>query len=180
MEFQQGSDWYAIRVSPNCERRVADALKGKEFESFLPLCWQYRTWGNRIRKVQRAMIPGYVFGRFDPEKRLPVLTIPGVAYIVGTRNGPTSVDPYELAVVRKIAQSSAMSEPWPFLAAGQPITLEYGPLRGISGKLISVNADWKVVVSITLLQRSVAVIVDRSWVRPAARHEVTHALHQTA
>jgi transcription antitermination factor NusG len=89
-----------------------------------------------------------------------------VVYVVGTRSGPLPVDPEELATVRRIADLAAVAEPWPFLAEGQPVTLEHGPLRGITGVLVSIKTGWKVVVSVTLLQRSVAVEVDRAWVRP--------------
>ena len=173
-------NWYAVRVNANCERIVAAAMESKGLGSFFPRCWQYRRWANRNRKVERALIPGYVFGRFHCEKRLPILTIPGVAYIVGTSAGPLPVDPHELAAIRKVAASGATAEPWPFLKAGQLVTLENGPLRGVPGRLISVNANWKVVVSITLLQRSVAVEVERSWVRPASEYDVNCRLAGTA
>ena len=165
-------DWFAVRVNSNCERRTVTALTGKGYESFVPLCWQYRNWSNRIRKVERAMIPGYVFSRFNPEDRLPILTIPGVTYIVGTSAGPLPVDPDELAALRRIAESSALAEPWPFLSAGQVVKLASGPLRGLCGRLVSTSRDTKVVVSVTLLQRSVAVEVERSWIRPADETQV--------
>lgn len=167
--------WFAVRVNANCERRTVAALTGKGFESFVPLCWQYRNWSNRTRKVERALMPGYVFSRFDPDFRLPILTIPGVAYIVGTSSGPVPVDPDELQAIRKVAESSAIAEPWPFLSAGQFVTLDNGPLRGLCGRLVSTGKDMKVVVSVTLLQRSVAVEVDRAWVRPASQQDLTQA-----
>ena len=160
--------WYALRVRPNSERRTVAALEAKGFEAIVPLCWRYRTWANRLRKVQRAMIPGYVFVRFEAQLRMPILTVPGVCYIVGTRSGPVPVDPDELVVIRRIADSPAMSEPWPFLSVGQTVSLEGGPLRGIYGRLISQGKNLKVIVSISLLQRSVAVEVDRCWVRPSS------------
>ena len=163
--------WYAIRVNANCERRTAAALASKGYESYFPTCWQFRYWAKRSRRVERAMIPGYVFARFDPEKRLPILTIPGIAYVIGTRSGPTPVDPEELEVIRRIAESSSTAEPWPYLAVGQTVLLEAGPLRGLRGKLVSVSSHLKVIVSISLLQRSVAVEVDRGWVRRSDEHE---------
>jgi transcription antitermination factor NusG len=163
--------WYAIRVNANCERRAVDVLRAKGYESLVPLGWHYRTWANRLRKVERAMIPGYVFSRFDPQFRMPILTAPGVAYIVGTRSGPIPVDPHELAAICRIAESAAIAEPWPFLTVGQIVSLESGPLRGVRGRLVSQGRDTKVVVSITLLQRSVAVEVDRSWICPTRESE---------
>jgi transcription antitermination factor NusG len=119
----------------------------------------------------RALIPGYVFARFDPNKRLPILTVPGVAYVIGTRSGPAPVDIEELEAIRRIADSSSAAEPWPYVAVGQTVMLEDGPLRGLRGKLVSVSSHLKVIVSITLLQRSVSVEVDRRWVRRSDEHE---------
>jgi len=163
--------WFAIRANANCERRVTEALEGKGFESYFPRYWRYRNWGNRQRKVERALFPGYVFGRFVANDRLPILTIPGVAYIVGTSAGPARVDPDELDAVRRIAESSVLAELYPYLAEGSIVSLDDGPLRGLRGRLVSTDRDLRVVVSITLLQRSVSVVVDRRWVRPIAERE---------
>ena len=165
------ADWYAVRVNAHTEHRAASALVGKGFESYLPQFCQYRYWGQRVRKVQRALFPGYVFACFNPNDRLPILTIPGVAYIVGTSQGPTPVDVAELAAVRRIAESDALAEPYPFLTKGDWVALADGPLRGLRGRLVSIGPDFRVVVSISLLQRSIAVTVDRRWLRPAAEGE---------
>ncbi len=161
------NEWYAVHVKPNCERTVAAAMEGKGYEAFLPLCWEYRNWAQRVRKVERTVIPGYVFGRFDPGKRLPIMTIPGVTYIVGTRSGPLPVNAEELAAIQRIVQTSVPAEPWPFLVVGEFVTLTFGPLRGLTGRLLETKGRWRIVISVTLLQRSVAVEVDRSWVRAA-------------
>jgi transcriptional antiterminator NusG len=163
--------WFAIRVNAKCEQRVSDALEGKGFESYYPRYWQHRNWGQRLRKVERALFPGYVFGRFFAQNRLPILTIPGVTYIVGTSAGPAEVDLDELATVRRITESSALAEPCPYLPAGSIVSLEDGPLRGLRGRLVSSDRDLRVVVSISLLQRSVSVLVDRRWVRPIGERE---------
>jgi transcriptional antiterminator NusG len=163
--------WFAIRVNAKCERKVNDSLEGKGFESYFPRYWQHRNWGQRERKVERALFPGYVFGRFVPHNRLPILTIPGVAYIVGTSAGPAPVDMDELAAVRRITESSAMAEPYPYLEEGSIVSLDGGPLRGLRGRLVSDDRDLRVIVSITLLQRSVSVLVDRRWVRPIGERE---------
>src|ERR1041384_6971297 len=84
ISFSAG-DWYAIRVRSKCERCVAAGLEAKNYKHFLPVSQEVRQWANRIRRVERILIPGYVFAQFDFYKRLPVLTIPGVTDIVGTR-----------------------------------------------------------------------------------------------
>ena len=161
-------NWFAIRTDANCERRIATALEGKGFESYLPMMWTFRTWGKRTRKVQRPLFAGYVFARFDPLRRLPVLTTPGVAYIVGTGTGPSPVDPEELAGIRRIFESETAAEPYPYLVEGTWVALEDGPLRGLRGRLVSTGNELGLIVSVTLLQRSVAVRVERRWVRPTS------------
>jgi transcription antitermination factor NusG len=158
--------WYAIRVRSNRERCTAASLEGKGLPWFLPLCRERRNWANRIRIVERPLIPGYVFGRFDPDKRLPILTIPGVVHVVGTEAGPLPIDPDEMAALQRIASSPVFAEYWPFLSIGQNVVIDAGPLCGLKGKLVSCKSDWRLVVSVTLLQRSVAVVVEREWVRP--------------
>jgi len=158
--------WYAIRVRANRERTTAASLEGKGLPSFLPVCRERRNWANRIRIVERPLFPGYVFGRFDAEKRLPILTIPGVLHVVGTQAGPIPVDPDEIAALQRIAASPLFAEAWPFLSVGEDVLIDAGPLRGVRGKLAAFKSDLKLIVSVTLLQRSVAVTVERNWVRP--------------
>lgn len=161
-------DWFALRVSTNSEVRTLRALEGKGVESYLPQVRQYRYWGRRTRQVERALFPGYVFARFHPANRLPILTISTVAYIIGTSDGPTPVDCHELDSVRRAAESDSMVEPYPLLAEGDLVSIEDGPLRGLMGRLVSIGPDLRLVVSISLLQRSISVAIDRRWVRPTA------------
>ena len=157
-------NWYAIRVKSKCERCVAMGLEGKGYNHFLPLSQEYRNWSNRIRKVERILIPGYVFAQFDLERRLPVLTTTGVAHIVGTRQGPLPIARDELAAIRLITQSGSFAEPWPSAEVGQRVIVVAGPLCGLRGYLAEVKSQCRVVVSVTLLQRSVAAEVDRNHV----------------
>lgn len=158
-------EWYAIRVKSKCERCVAVGLEGKGYPYLLPLSREFRKWSNRVRKVERILIPGYVFARFNPEKRLPVLTIPAVVHIVGTRLGPLRIADEEIAALQLIARSGTFAEPWPFAEVGQQVVVAGGPLRGLRGSLVEVKNQYRVVVSISLLRRSVAAEVDRSYVR---------------
>ncbi|MCX6621817.1 MAG: NusG-like protein [Acidobacteria bacterium] len=158
--------WYAIRVRSNRERCAAASLEAKGLRCFLPLCRERRNWANRVRIVDRPLIPGYVFSRFNPENRLPILMIPGIVHILGTPAGPLPIDPREIAALQRIVSSPLFAERWPFLSVGQDVSIDAGPLCGLKGKLVAFKSDWRLVVSVTLLQRSVAVVVERDWVRP--------------
>ena len=95
-----------------------------------------------------------------------MLVIPGVFYIVQSGKLFPAVDEQEILALQRIVSSDLYALPWPFLKAGQKVCLEEGPLRGLTGILTSATDNPKVVVSVTLLQRSVAVEIDRRWVQP--------------
>lgn len=165
--------WYALQVRPRYEKAVSLALKSKDVEDFLPLHSARRRWSDRIKEVQEPLFQGYVFCRLNPAIRLPVLTIPGVVQIVGSGKNPTAIDPSEIAALQSIVRSGLAATPWPFLRVGQPVRIDSGPLQGIEGILIGIKGSHRLVVSVSLLQRSVAVEIDRDWVIPIATNRTS-------
>jgi transcription antitermination factor NusG len=93
-----------------------------------------------------------------------------VVSIVGSAAGPIEVDEGEIASVRAMVASGVLVGPWPFLREGQYVAVERGPLTGVEGLIISFKGQYRLVVSVSLLQRSVAVEIDRDWVRPTSQH----------
>lgn len=158
-------NWFAIRVKSNFERHVSLGLRGRGVEDYAPFYRRLRNYNGRIREVQLPLFPGYVFGRFDPNDRSPVVTVPGIVNIVGIGKVPAPVDPAELDAVRALMDSQLGAEPWPFVQAGQRMRIEKGPLKGLEGIVIAVRKNYRVVASVTLLQRSVSVEIDPGWVR---------------
>src|SRR5262249_7755869 len=109
----------------------------------------------------------YVFARFDPKSRLPILMTAGVVHIVGIGKTPEPITEAEMRNIRRIVASQVAAEPWPFTRIGQRITMRRGSLEGVEGLLLQIKNRNRLVVSITMLQRSVAVEIDDDWVRPA-------------
>jgi transcription antitermination factor NusG len=160
--------WLALRVKSNCEKIVAAVVQNKGFEEFLPLCRSSRRWSDRLKSVDTPLFPGYIFCHIDPNVRLPILTIPGALHFVGIGKVPVPVENSEIAAIQKAVRSGLPAEPWEYLNVGQLVRLDDGPLAGLEGILIETRERCRVVVSVSLLQRSVAVQVDRSWVTPLA------------
>lgn len=158
--------WYAIRVRSNLEGQVHASLSGKGVETFLPLCHSIARWSDRIKKTQRPLFPGYLFGRFDPIRRLPVLSTPGVVHIVGNSSGPLAVDEAELDSVRRVVAGGRPVAQWPCLRAGDRVVIDNGPFAGAEGWLLREKDGLRLVVCLTLLQRAVSVELDREAVRP--------------
>jgi transcriptional antiterminator NusG len=163
--------WYVVRVRSNFERNVSQSFEDKGYETFLPLYRTRRTWSDRTKEIDLPLFSGYTFCRFDAAKRLPVLQTPGVVSIIASSaTGPIPVDDCEIEAVRAMIQAGLPVGPWPFLAKGDYVTVERGPLTGVEGLIVQVKANYRLVVSISLLQRSVYAEIDRDWVVPRVNH----------
>lgn len=159
-------DWYALQIRAGQEKSVSAGLRGKGYEEFLPLYPTSRHWSDRVKKVDVPLFPGYVFCRFDPLDRLvPVVTTPGVIRIVSFGRTPIPVAEAEIDAVHRVVQSGLAAEPWPFLSSGCRVAIERGPLTGLEGILTGFAGAHRLVVSVNLLQRSVAVQIDRACAR---------------
>jgi transcription antitermination factor NusG len=158
--------WYALRVKSNFERATIAVLGGKGYGTYLPVYRQLRTWSDRTKVTEVPLFPGYVFAQFDVDRRLPVLTTPGVVHVVPPNQAPVAVDEEELNSVRIAVDSGLPLGPYPFLQVGQQVVITRGSMTGLEGILVQVKRTFRLVVSVTLLQRSVAVEIDRDWIRP--------------
>jgi transcription antitermination factor NusG len=158
--------WFAVHVRSNFERLVSQHLAEKGYEFFLPTYHTQRRWSDRVKHLDVPLFPGYVFCRLDPANRVPVLTVPGVVQIVGQGRTPIAISEAEIGAIRKILTSNLPYSPWSSWTRGQQIVVEHGPLMGLQGVLLETRDPHRIVVSVTMLQRSVAVEVDAAWVRP--------------
>lgn len=158
--------WFAIQVRSRFEWRVSAMLKCTGYETFLPTYRDRRNWSDRIKEVRVPLFPGYTFCRFDPQRRLPILQTPGVMDIVSFGNRPTPVPETEISAVRSVVETNLAVQPWPFLQVGQKVRISKGPLTGVEGFLVEFKHSFRLVVSITILNRSVAAELDGAWITP--------------
>jgi transcription antitermination factor NusG len=160
--------WYALQVRPRFEKIIATTLLNKGYEGFLPLYRHRSRWSDRIKEVQLPLFPGYLFCKFDMNNRLPILITPGVMHIVGIGKTPHPVEDGEIAALKAIVISGLQTEPRSYLNIGEKVRIEVGPLAGVEGILLALKGSNRLVVSVSLLQRSVSVEIDESWVVPVA------------
>lgn len=161
--------WYAVRVKSRTEKSVATMANQRGFEEFLPVYESRRRWSDRIKAVEVPLFGGYVFCRLNAEYRLPLLTIPGVLHIVGLGKVPIPVDDAEIAALQAASVLGIQAEPWPYLKVGERLRLDRGPLAGVEGLLVEIRNSYRLVLSVSLLNRSVAVEIDRDWATPLSR-----------
>ncbi len=158
--------WYAIQTRTRRERSTATLLIGKGYEIFLPTYVSRRLLSSRTGEVRSPLFPGYLFSRFDVHKRLPVLLTPGVIGVVGQGRVPITVPLSEISAIQSLVSSGGPVEPWPYLECGKRVQIGDHALRGLEGILIGHKGNHRVVVSVTLLRRSVALEIHRSCVIP--------------
>ena len=156
--------WFAVGVAARHEKSVSRILQHKGFETFLPLYVNRHQYGKRAREFELPLFPGYVFCRIHAHGRLPVLTTPGVRQVVGAGREPIALDEAEIAAIEKAARSKARMCPYPHWKTGQKGRVTGGALAGLEGIVISVRQPVKLVLSVSLLQRSVLLEIDADCV----------------
>jgi transcription antitermination factor NusG len=118
-----------------------------------------------VKTVERALFAGYVFCRVVSDRVAKIVTTPGVIRIVGDGSGPLPVACDEIAALQRVVAASVTVEPWEFLQAGQRVRVIDGPLRDSEGIVLRTMNRHRLIVSVSLLQRSVAVEVNPAWVQ---------------
>jgi transcription antitermination factor NusG len=164
--------WFALQVRTRWENSTAVLLSGKGYQTLLPTYQAKKRWNGKVKQVSAPLFPGYVFCQFDASKRLPILITPGVISVVGRGKIPFPVDEGEIAAVHMIVASGFQAEPWPYLEVGQKIRIERDSLSGLEGILIQFRGNNRIVVSVSLLRRSVALEIDRDCVRPVTPSKI--------
>jgi transcription antitermination factor NusG len=158
------SSWYALTVKPRQELTASQYLSEKGFEEFSPVYRAQRRWSDRLKEMEVCLFPGYVFCRFSYPERLQVVGTPGITSVVKIANIPAPVPDSEIASIRAMVRSGRPVEPWLYLRVGEQVRIARGCLEGLCGALAYEKGCWRVVVNVELLQRSVAVEVDREAV----------------
>ena len=162
--------WYALTVKPQHEKAVDEQLRFKGLETYLPLYRSRRRWSDRVKTIDLPLFSQYVFSQFPLEDRVRVLQTASVLSIVSFAGAPCPVEPSQLEALRAIVGSGLSYSPWPFLHAGQRVQICGGPLRGLEGILAREKSECRVVVNLELLQRAVAVEVERDLVHPCSTY----------
>lgn len=160
-------NWFALHVKPRHERAVEQQLKGRMLEGYSPHYSARRHWSDRVKEIELPLFPRYVFCRFSFEERLKVLSITSVMSVVSFGGVPCPVNDADIATIQGMVASGLPLMPWPCLRIGERVRISHGPLSGLEGILTREKAALRVVVSIELLQRAVAVEVERDLIVPA-------------
>jgi transcription antitermination factor NusG len=161
---QQQWPWFAILAKAGGEKNATLLLENASYECYFPVSRMTRRWSEETSEIEVPLFPGYFFCRMDPRNRLRVLMTSGVIHIVGVDKTPIPVDDDEIAAIRRAGKSPLATMPWPYLRTGQTARIEEGPLKGLTGIVVKIRSGTKLVLSVRLLQRSMAVEIDPNWI----------------
>lgn len=156
--------WFALQVRPRAEKFVASMLRYNGYEEFLPTYRARHRWSDRVKDVTRPLFPGYLFVRFSAPAGCLVVTTPGIIRIVGCGGRPVAVADEEITALQSLVRAGVAVEPCTFIQTGQRVRIMTGPLSGTSGVVQRIKNSIRLVISVDLLQRSVAAEVDVAWV----------------
>ena len=167
-----GASWYAIHTRSRFEKVVASEMTHSGVEHYLPLVREVHRWKDRRKEVEVPIFPGYIFARFHDlaQERIRILRMPGAVRILGNGQAIESVPDLELDSIRRLLDAPVSAFAHPFLREGAWVRVRVGPLKGTEGLLVRFKNRTRLVLSLTLLRRSVATEVELSdvdVVRPA-------------
>lgn len=164
--------WFAVQTRHRHEKCIAERLHQEDIETFLPVHRAVHRWRNGVKaQVEIPLFSGYLFTRIRGTQRISLLRHPGVIAIAASNSSPTPIPDDEIAHIRRAAET-VKTEPHPYLAVGQRVKIVEGSLRGLEGILVRKRNELRVVVSIEIIMRAVAVDVSEFEIEPVREHQL--------
>jgi len=167
-EPHDASPWWAVYTRHQHEKVVAEMLFAKGFEVFLPLYESTRRWKDRRMVLSLPLFPCYVFVRGSLDRKLQVVTTPGIHMILYRGEQVAIVPSQEIEAIQRAVGGPSQIEPYPFLKCGKRVRVVRGSLEGVEGILVRKKNLFRLVLSVDMLAQSVAVEVHASDVEPCA------------
>jgi transcription antitermination factor NusG len=165
-ELFREQHWFAAYTASRHEKKVAEHLAQRSVDAFLPLYEAVRRWNNMRARVQLPLFPGYVFVRIALRDRLQVLQLPSVVRLVSFNGQPAVLPDAQMETLRNALAPRLRAKPCPYLSVGRRVRIKSGPLTGLEGILLRRKGNCRFVLSVDLIQRSVAADVDINDIEP--------------
>jgi transcription antitermination factor NusG len=170
------SSWWVLYTRHQHEKTVSEILSEKGFEVFLPLYESIRLWKDRKKLLTLPLFPCYVFVHGGLDRRLQVVTTPGIHTILFCGERVAIVPEAEIQAIRRIVEGKFHVEPHPFLKCGERVRVTRGPLEDIEGILVRKKNLYSLVLSVDMMAQSVAVEIDANDVEPVTARTRTGIL----
>jgi transcription antitermination factor NusG len=164
--------WCALYTRHQHEKTVASILSTKGLEVFLPTYRAVHAWKDRNKQLELPLFPSYLFIRYEADRRIQILSTPGVHMILTIGNLPAVIPNEEIAAIQRTVAGPLGLEPHPFLRCGDTVRIKSGPLAGLEGFVSRKKGVFRLVLSVEMLGRSAAVEIDGSLLeRVQSKHQ---------
>lgn len=174
MDFRKcNKRWLALQVRPRYEFITSSILRGKGYEEFVPVYITTRKWSDREKNITAPLFSGYVFCRMDENIKFPLITTPGVMRIVGSCGGAAYIEDSEIETIRTAERSGREVQPWTYLHVGDQVQISTGPLSGLQGVLVAHKNKHRLIISVNMIQSSIAVEIDPDGIKLIRPHQGT-------
>jgi transcription antitermination factor NusG len=167
-ENGSGLNWYALYTCPRHEKCVAHQIEQRSISCFLPVYRSVRRWKDRRKELELALFPGYVFVQLELKDRFRVLQLPSAVRLISFNGQPAVLPEAEIEELRQRLSRGGRVEPHPYLRVGRRVRVSAGPMQGLEGIIVRRKDRCRVVFSLDLIMRSVAVEVDETDVEPVS------------
>ena len=173
-------EWYAFRVRPRHEKAASVQMREQGRVEFLPLIRERRRWGNRVAHVDVPLFAGYIFCQAERSTMYSILNLPAVVDVVRAGSHSLPADSQEIEGLKRAIDGNLHLEPWSYTEVGQTVCIQRGPLAGLRGIVVEVRQTQRLVLSVSLLRRSVLVEIDRDAIAIADQPPTLLAYGQAA
>jgi len=160
------SPWWALYTRHQHEKHVAEMLETKGYEVFLPLYESVRRWKDRRKVLSLPLFPGYVFVRGTRQRRLGIVSTPGVHMVLSQGEDAAAIPEIEIEAIRRTLDAKFAVEPHPYLNCGDRVRVIRGALEGLEGILVRKKNILRLVLSVEMLAKSVCLEIDATDVQP--------------
>lgn len=154
--------WCALYTRHQHEKTVATILSTKGLQVFLPTYRAVHRWKDRNKQLELPLFSSYLFFKYEVDRRIQILSTPGVHMILTAGNAPAVIPNEEIAAIQRAAESPLRMEPHPFLKYGDTVRIKSGPLAGLEGFVSRKKDAFRLVLSVEMLGKSAAVEIDGS------------------
>ena len=147
--------WYAVYTCARHEKKIAEQFAQMSIERFLPVYETVHRWKDRRMRILLPLFPSYIFVRISLSEQLRVLQTPSVVRFVSFNGKPTPLSEAEIDALQRGLKSGVHAEPHPYATAGRSVRVKAGPLCGLTGKLVRRKENYRIVISIDSIHRSI-------------------------
>jgi transcriptional antiterminator NusG len=158
--------WYALYTRSRHEKFLAEELRKKNIETFLPLRKISRQWSDRKTTIEEPLFGGYLFVHIPLINQSSVLNVKGAVHLIGSKNAPVEVPEKDISAIKAFIENEIRIDPFPYLKIGQLVRVHSGPFKGVEGFIVRKDKRCRLVISFDLIMNSVSIEIDEACVEP--------------